>query len=82
MDKSTTAASYTASITTTGAGLLTLNNIAIVVGIVFTVATFVVNWHSQRQRLIMEKERRAEEAELHRAKMNELTAAFNEQPPP
>lgn len=72
MDKSTTAASYTASIGTAGAGLLSLNSIALILGIAFAAATFFINWRSQNKRHELELQKRAEDAEFHRARMAEL----------
>ena len=72
MDKSTTVASYTASIGTAGAGLLSLNSIALILGIAFSAATFFINWRSQHKRHELELQKRAEDAEFHRARMAEL----------
>jgi len=72
MDKSTTVASYTASIGTAGAGLLSLNSIALILGIAFTAATFFINWRSQSKRYALDLQKREEDAEFHRARMAEL----------
>ncbi|MDN3390868.1 HP1 family phage holin [Pseudoalteromonas sp. APC 3691] len=72
MDKSTTVASYTASIGTAAGGLLSLNTIALILGIIFTAATFFINWRSQHKRHQLELAKRAEDAEFHRARMAEL----------
>lgn len=72
MDKSTTVASYTASIGTAAGGLLSLNTIALILGIIFTAATFFINWRSQHKRYELELQKRKEDAEFHRARMQEL----------
>ena len=71
MDKQASAASYAASVGTAGAGVLTFNNIAIAIGILFTILTFIVNWRYQKQRLALDMQKRAEDAEFHRARMQE-----------
>lgn len=72
MDKPTTVASYTASIGTAAGGLMSLNSIALLLGIIFTAATFFINWHSQKKRLKLEEVKRLEDAEYHRARMAKL----------
>lgn len=80
MDKSTTVASYTASIGTAAGGLLSLNTIALILGIVFTAATFFINWRSQHKRHMLELQKRAEDAEYHRARMAEMLSGKDENP--
>lgn len=73
MDKHTTvAASYTASIGTAAGGLLSLNEIALILGIIFTAITFFVNWRYQVKRHLLELKKRQEDAEFHKARMAEL----------
>lgn len=72
MDKSTTVASYTASIGTAAGGLLSLNTIALILGIIFTAATFFINLRSQSKRYTLDLQKREEDAEFHRARMAEL----------
>ncbi|MEL7579070.1 holin [Pseudoalteromonas sp. D15MCD-2] len=72
MDKSTAAASYTASIGTGVGGLLSLNNIALALGILFTVITFLMNWRYQSKKHELELQKRREDAEYHKARMREL----------
>lgn len=72
MDKPTTIASYTASIGTAAGGLMSLNNIALMLGIVFAALTFFVNWNSQKKRLELDIQKRKEDAEFHKARMAEL----------
>lgn len=73
MDKQTTLYSYTASIGTAAGGLMSLNTLALLLGIVFTAATFFINWRSQKHRLEIELQKRKEDAEFHRARMAKLS---------
>lgn len=73
MDRHTTVtASYTASIGTAAGGLLSLNEIALILGIIFTAITFFVNWRYQVKRHLFEMQKRQEDAEFHKARMAEL----------
>tara|TARA_R100001377_G_scaffold75833_1_gene52542 strand:- start:2454 stop:2771 length:318 start_codon:yes stop_codon:yes gene_type:complete len=72
MDRSTAAASYTASIGTGVGGLLSLNNMALALGILFTVITFLMNWRYQSKKHELELQKRREDAEYHKARMREL----------
>lgn len=83
MDRATTATSYTVSVGTAGAGLLSLNEWALLLGIIFAALTFVVNWWYQKRREIHELEmhaieRRYKEAhdlrerQFHEARMRKL----------
>lgn len=73
MDKPTTVASYTASISTAAGGLMSLNTIALILGIIFTAATFFINWRSQQKRYELELQKRKEDAEFHALRMVEIT---------
>jgi len=55
VQKSFSSASYTSSLLSTVGGALTLNDIAILLGIMFAVLTFVVNWGYQARRDRREK---------------------------
>lgn len=72
MDKGTTMASYTASIGTAAGGLMSLNNIALILGLVFAALTFYINWRSQAKRIELKEAKRLEDAEYHRARMAAL----------
>lgn len=72
IDKQTAIASYTASISTAAGGLLSLNNIALMLGILFAAGTFVVNWYSHAQHIKSERAKRKEDAEYHQARMSAL----------
>ncbi|TMP48708.1 hypothetical protein CWB81_15945 [Pseudoalteromonas sp. S1688] len=72
MDKPVTVASYTASIGTAAGGLFSLNEIALILGIIFTAITFFVNWRYQVKRHLLELQKRQEDAEFHKARMAEL----------
>ncbi len=72
MDRPTSVASYTASIGTGLGGLLSLNNIALVLGILFTAITFLINWRYQSKRHDLEVQKRKEDAEYHKARMREI----------
>lgn len=72
MDKPVTVVSYTASIGTAAGGLFSLNEIALILGIIFTAITFFVNWRYQVKRHLLELKKRQEDAEFHKARMAEL----------
>lgn len=75
MDRHTTVtASYTASIGTAAGGLLSLNEIALILGIIFTAITFFVNWRYQVKRHLFEMQKRQEDAEFHKGKIRYTTA--------
>lgn len=69
MDKGTTTASYAVSGATAAGGALSLNEIALLVGIFFTVLTFVVNhWFKHRELSY----KRRQDDEYHAARMAAL----------
>lgn len=72
MDKPVTVVSYTASIGTAAGGLFSLNEVALILGIIFTAITFFVNWRYQVKRHLLELQKRQEDAEFHKARMAEL----------
>lgn len=72
MDKPVTVVSYTASIGTAAGGLFSLNEVALILGIIFTAITFFVNWRYQVKRHTLELQKRNEDAEFHKARMAEL----------
>lgn len=71
MDK-TTPASYIASFIAAVGGLISLNDIALMLGIIFAALTFWINKESQRKRLELDMQKRNEDAEYHKARMAEL----------
>ncbi|WPJ21783.1 holin [Pseudoalteromonas phage vB_Pun_Y3] len=77
MDKQTTVASYAASIGTAAGGLMSLNTIALLLGIAFTAATFFINWRSQKRRIELKELSRKDDAEYHRARMARLLESDN-----
>lgn len=83
MDRATTATSYTVSAGTAGAGLLSLNEWALILGIVFAALTFAINWWYQNKKAVQDLEMRAieraykdahdkREQEYHQARMRKL----------
>ncbi|ABM25311.1 conserved hypothetical protein [Shewanella sp. W3-18-1] len=62
MDKATTTGSYIASISTAIGGFLSLNNIALLLGIASTIALFVVQFRLSR-------EKKKQNREFHEARM-------------
>jgi hypothetical protein len=83
MDRATTATSYTVSVGTAGAGLLSLNEWALLLGIIFAALTFAVNWWYQKRREIHDLEMHAierkykeahdlRERQFHEARMRKL----------
>lgn len=62
MDKATTTGSYIASISTAIGGFLSLNNIALLLGIASTIALFLVQFRLSR-------EKKKQNREFHEARM-------------
>lgn len=54
----TSAASYAASGVSTAVGLLTINNIAAIIGIVLGIATFVINWAYKHKHFKLARDRK------------------------
>lgn len=65
MDKSTTFATYLASISTAVGGYMSLNNVALLIGILVTLALGYIQWKVWRNRL-------KQDAEHHEARMAAL----------
>ncbi|MEB5514744.1 hypothetical protein GOP98_00900 [Vibrio cholerae] len=65
MDKSVSASSYVASVSTAIGGYLSLSNIALLIGVLSTVILFFMQWR-------MYKRRTAQDAEFHAARMEAL----------
>lgn len=83
MDKTISTASYTVSGATAAGGLLSLNNIALLLGIIFTVVTFALNWwYQHRKHQLAEKkaeqdhrltiEKAEQERQFHEARMKQF----------
>lgn len=88
MDRTISTASYTVSGATAAGGLLSLNNIALLLGIIFTVVTFALNWWYQHRKhqLIIEKteqenrlsrEKAEQERQFHEARMKQFDTSKN-----
>lgn len=75
MDKAATSASYAASIGTAAGGVLSLNEWALLLGIVFAALTFFINWRYQYKRDVRENRKYQEDSEYHRARMESLVNA-------
>ncbi|AAN55984.1 hypothetical protein HRJ35_16390 [Shewanella oneidensis MR-1] len=67
MDKATTTGSYVASISTAIGGFLSLNNIALLLGIASTIALFLVQYRRTQ-------EKRKQDNEFHEARMAAIKA--------
>jgi H+/gluconate symporter-like permease len=83
MDRTTSAVSYTASGISFFGGLMTLNDLALIVGIFCAIATLLINkWYQKREDIrkakfmeeqsIREKAQEEREKELHAARMKQL----------
>lgn len=70
MDKSTILASYVSSISTAIGGLLSLNNIALLIGIVVTLGLGIVQYQVWNQRKKNEAEKKRQDDEYHAARMS------------
>lgn len=69
MARKARAAGYTIGVGTTAGGLFSLNEVAVICGIAFTVITFLVNWRYQAKRHALLVQKREEEAQYHKARM-------------
>lgn len=72
MDKTISTASYTVSGATAAGGLLSLNNIALLLGIIFTVVTFALNWWYQHRKHQLALEKAQQERQFHEARMKQF----------
>lgn len=72
MAKPVKAVSYTIGVGATAGGIASLNEVAILFGVVFTAVTFLVNWRYQAKRHELALQKRKEEAEYHAARMVSL----------
>lgn len=77
MDKQTSV-SYIASFGTAAGGFFSLNNIALILGILFAAATFCVTWYTNAHKIKLEKQKRKEDAEFHQARMLALMHTSND----
>ncbi len=67
-DKLSTPAAYTISTGTATAGMLSLSEWAVIIGILGTVATVLMNWYFNRRRLEMEEREHQARMKQHDAK--------------
>lgn len=75
MDKTISTSSYAMSGVTAAGGMLSLNNIALLAGIVFALLTFLVNlWYQHRKDRLAHKQAK-HDTEYHRARMARLNDA-------
>jgi len=72
MDKQTIS-SYVVSLATAAGGFLSLNDAALVFGIVFAALTYWVTRRTQRNKMKIDIEKRKEDAEFHKARMASIT---------
>lgn len=67
-EKVSTPAAYTVSTGTTAVGMLSLSEWAVIIGILGTVATVLMNWYFNRRRLDMEEREHQARMKQHDAK--------------
>ncbi|MDP5459878.1 HP1 family phage holin [Alishewanella sp. SMS8] len=72
MDRTVTGISYGVSGTTALGGMLSLNDIALLIGIVFTLLTFFISWFFHRRRHRLELEQHEWRRQQHLLKMELL----------
>lgn len=72
MQKAFSGASYSASVTTAAGGAFTINEWAMVVGIVLALLTFVINWIYKAAQNKRDKEQHELNKELIQQKLDEL----------
>ncbi len=75
MDKSVSASSYVASVSTAIGGYLSLSNIALVIGIVTTLILFFMQRKLTKQRAEHYKLKTQQEEEYHNARMKALNSS-------
>ncbi|WP_373432709.1 HP1 family phage holin [Pseudoalteromonas sp. SW0106-04] len=71
MDR-TSAASYSASAVTAAGGALSLNEVVLVLSIVFAALTFLVNAYYQRRKDLRDQKRSTQDSEYHAHRMEAL----------
>lgn len=76
MDRSTTLASYLASIGTAVGGFMSLNNIALLIGILVTLALGYVQWQVWSNRKKQDKERHHWAKVQHDLRVKQMQAAI------
>lgn len=57
MEKQTSAWAYVCGVFTTAFGGVTLDKVAMIVGIIFTIGTFVVNWYYKEAEYRLKREK-------------------------
>ena len=72
VQKGISTAAYGASFTTAAGGAVSVNHIALWIGILFAVLTFVINWIYQAARNRRDTELHELETQLIKAKMDKL----------
>lgn len=77
MDRTVTGVSYGVSGTTALGGMLSLNDVALLIGIVFTVLTFVVSWWLHRRRYRLDLEQHEWRRQQHELYMEQLRRGMN-----
>lgn len=72
IQKGLSGAAYSASVTTAAGGAVSVNHLALVIGILFAGLTFVINWIYQAAKNRREAELHELETQLVKAKMDKL----------
>lgn len=80
MDKAISTSSYAVSGVTAAGGILSLNDIALLAGILFALLTFALNFWYQRRKDRLTHELAALEKEYHQARMSKLIEGLCESP--
>ncbi len=72
LQKTVSIASYSASVTTAAGGALTVNDIALILGITLATFTFIINWLYQSSRNKRDVERHELEKKLLNLKIEQV----------
>jgi len=78
MDRTTATASYAASGATAAGGFFSLNEWALILGILFAALTFGINWWYQHRKFNMDRERHIADQHYHAARMERIRAGHIE----
>ncbi len=78
-EKVSTPAAYTISTGTATAGMLGIGDWAVIIGILATIATFVMNWYFNRRRTLMEERDKQVRLEMDRREHQARMKTYNKE---
>ncbi len=78
-ERVSTPAAYTISTGTATAGMLGIGDWAMIIGILATIATFVMNWYFNRRRTLMEERDKQVRLEMDRREHQARMKTYNKE---